>query len=1166
MGFEQRNMYRYHNSSSSPPIKTTVNRWHTSKTNQFPPRSSYANLSKTGNTTNPSPVIELVPNESTVDPNHRMLTPNDSTGANPAVDNKSPATTTTTPTKSPSYYKQWTLCFILLLILLFLMGLGVGLYFLWINYFFPSSTYTPPPSTILTDQATGRGSSSTNTIIPNYISSSSLNSIHSSLLSPSSSSSSVFTGIPRSTSIQAPTASSFTSVSSSDHTFVPVVSSSSSSIPLPPIPRTYVCRPSQDNRLCGALNSITNCACLNSLCRIAVLGDDTTIGGLSTIIRSQRNGTSFPIIFGNILQNSNCVTDGGNGFSSAASAFGVSAISATHSHPTSSPMSSWVNSTTCTYPSDAQTNMGANAVVVCTAIYDAIFFYVRGTTATIEYINYPTSLGSGIFNVLINNVYITSINFFSVSSGSVGLITETTVTTSSIISSEHTLTIVLAQFSSNTVTGLSVSGVSGQNPTGLIIDVYSGAFNSLTITGSGTNPFIGSSPSVLFATYNGATTSTVRLAKFVIDTLGLWDSYYGVTSSDYNTAMSTLRFPYDQSNTPIVRVAPFNALTTGSGGTGDHTLYEQYLISDQALFGIYSFLDIGYALFGNIPGGSTFNAANALALSQGYFGDPTNLGVSRTVDTNNRYYQYPANVGNCMIALQMLQFLNLNDTSTSCTPNYYCNHANSCPIITINGLTSHSSSSIISPTNTMSSSSIISPTISMSSSSVIGCNSSPCLNGGTCSDVPNGCGDAFTCSCTSSLYSGRICTSIYTYTQYGNINNTYDPSSVGDTPTYGVATAISGDGMVAVVGAPNANTIYSETGEVYVYIYSPITKLFVFSYLLITSDRSSLSQQGSAVSISYNGSTIAISAPADNSYIGAVWVFKRIGISSNWIQQGTKLIGTGYVLGVGNAIGIGASVSLSGDGLTLFVGGSTDSGGIGAVWEYIFDTNAQVWNQLSTKFVASDYSHNPNIGVSVSTNYNGSVVVVGGFNDNIGVGAFWIWIKINGIRTQSGTKRIYAGDSSYSQAYSVKISSDGSTIAVSNSASSSNQPIVYIYTGSITNGYNQVARIVLTGFAGSPTTIYPSIDATFNGTIIAIGVNADNSGQGATWIITKSIIDGSYSQQGSKIITSDTSQVRNGCSVSIDGNGGLLLIGAYLGLGGVGAVYPFYSSSFSSCN
>ena len=66
----------------------------------------------------------------------------------------------------------------------------------------------------------------------------------------------------------------------------------------------------------------------------------------------------------------------------------------------------------------------------------------------------------------------------------------------------------------------------------------------------------------------------------------------------------------------------------------------------------------------------------------------------------------------------------------------------------------------------------------------------------------------------------------------------------------------------------------------------------------------------------------------DHGTAGAAWFWTRSG--GVWTQQGAKLVGTGAV-GVANQ---GISVSLSADGNTAMVGGSSDNVNAGAAWVF----------------------------------------------------------------------------------------------------------------------------------------------------------------------------------------------------------------------------------------
>src|SRR5437879_6299446 len=154
--------------------------------------------------------------------------------------------------------------------------------------------------------------------------------------------------------------------------------------------------------------------------------------------------------------------------------------------------------------------------------------------------------------------------------------------------------------------------------------------------------------------------------------------------------------------------------------------------------------------------------------------------------------------------------------------------------------------------------------------------------------------------------------------------------------------------------------------------------------------------QGYSVSLSGDGNTAIVGGNGDNSSAGAAWVFTRSG--GVWTQQGTKLVGTGAV---GSAYQ-GYSVSLSGDGNTAIVGGLVDNSNAGAAW--VFTRSGGVWTQQGTKLVGTGAVGSAIQGVSVSLSSNGNTAIVGGSSDNSYAGAAWVFTRSAGVWTQQGTK------------------------------------------------------------------------------------------------------------------------------------------------------------------
>ncbi len=146
---------------------------------------------------------------------------------------------------------------------------------------------------------------------------------------------------------------------------------------------------------------------------------------------------------------------------------------------------------------------------------------------------------------------------------------------------------------------------------------------------------------------------------------------------------------------------------------------------------------------------------------------------------------------------------------------------------------------------------------------------------------------------------------------------------------------------------------------------------------------SGLAEQGYSVSISSDGNFIAMGGPGDNNFIGAVWIFNRN--NGMWAQQGSKLVGSAAI---GKSFQ-GSSVSISGDGGSLVIGGVLDNNRMGASW--IFTRNNGIWAQQGSKWIGSENIGNSGQGISVSINSDGRTVAVGGDGDNGNKGAVWVF-------------------------------------------------------------------------------------------------------------------------------------------------------------------------------
>ena len=265
-----------------------------------------------------------------------------------------------------------------------------------------------------------------------------------------------------------------------------------------------------------------------------------------------------------------------------------------------------------------------------------------------------------------------------------------------------------------------------------------------------------------------------------------------------------------------------------------------------------------------------------------------------------------------------------------------------------------------------------------------------------------------------------------------------DRSAIGARQGYSVS--LSADGLNLAVGGPNDN---NNEGAVWMYTRSANSNPFVQQGRKLT-DGSVLATQGWSVSLSADGLSLAVGGPNDENSEGAVWIYTRPIVTNSFSQQGKKLTD-------GSALASqGSSVSLSADGLSLAVGGFLDAVFIGTVWVYSRHAITDTFVQQGTKLTGHGNVGASNQGYSVSLSGNGLTLVVGGPNDNNNEGAVWIYTRSAKTEnfTQQGSKLIGEGASTsiINQGNSVSLSGDGSSLAVGGPGDNSGTGAVWTFS------------------------------------------------------------------------------------------------------------------------
>ncbi len=245
-----------------------------------------------------------------------------------------------------------------------------------------------------------------------------------------------------------------------------------------------------------------------------------------------------------------------------------------------------------------------------------------------------------------------------------------------------------------------------------------------------------------------------------------------------------------------------------------------------------------------------------------------------------------------------------------------------------------------------------------------------------------------------------------------------DGEAAGD--WLGHSVSLSADGNRMAIGAPFNDGTGSNAGHVRVY------DLVGASWMQVGQDvdgEAAGDKFGSSVSMSADGSRVAIGGTDNDGFRGHVRIYDLVGAS--WTQVGQDIDGEA-------ALDFsGASVSMSADGIRVAIGAFANDGtGNDAGHVRVYDLLEGVWSQVGGDIdgeAADDWS-----GRSVSMSADGSRVAIGAYqNDGAGpdaghvrvydlVGASWtqVGVDIDGEATQD-----WFGES-------VSLSTDGNRVAI----------------------------------------------------------------------------------------------------------------------------------------
>jgi hypothetical protein len=321
---------------------------------------------------------------------------------------------------------------------------------------------------------------------------------------------------------------------------------------------------------------------------------------------------------------------------------------------------------------------------------------------------------------------------------------------------------------------------------------------------------------------------------------------------------------------------------------------------------------------------------------------------------------------------------------------------------------------------------------------------------------------------------------------------------------------------------------------------------------------------GSDVAISGDGTLALVGAPDEDGGVGSVWTFARS--QSGWSEQGPELTvpavdseGGGCTNETsgeeepeeGEEVGeepgeeeleqphpcnFGRSVALSEDGSTAVVGAPRENGNSGAVW--IYTRSGAGWTQ-ATKLNSPEPNLNRRFGVSVAVSADGTTIAVGAPRLR---GRVWVfrrsgssWVPIGGGLAGTGEE----GEGFFG--HSVALSADGETVVVGAPSDSDKQGAAWIFAHSGSGWAQQGSKVTGDGESGEGR-FGSSVALSGDGKTALVGAHGNDEGSGAVWAYTDT--EAGWFQQGPALSGGGQAAEGFGDSVALSADGATALIGA----------------------
>ncbi len=306
----------------------------------------------------------------------------------------------------------------------------------------------------------------------------------------------------------------------------------------------------------------------------------------------------------------------------------------------------------------------------------------------------------------------------------------------------------------------------------------------------------------------------------------------------------------------------------------------------------------------------------------------------------------------------------------------------------------------------------------------------------------------------------------------------------------GRSISLSSDGSIIAIAT------YFNDGQAknyyFVRVYQNVNSIWTQIGANIEGETSGNDEFGSSLALSFDGTILAIGAPANKTngaLSGQVKVYKNI--SGTWLQIGNEINGEASQDQSGN------SVALSSDGTILAIGALNNSSANGQNSGHVrvYKNMSNNWTQIGSDIdgeAKGDLS-----GKSVSLSSDGTILAVGAFrNDGNGTdsGHVRVYKNTNSKWTQIGAD--INGEATFDfSGWKTSLSSDGTILATGtpyNDANGINSGHVRVYKN-VSGSWTQILTDIDGKVAGDSSGT--SLSLSSDGTVLAIGSpNNDDNG------------------------------------------------------------------------